>query len=294
MRCSKTLPSASPRTVYHVIAEILQAGKDSVFSQKTLKDKGVGSNRQGLTLMRWLNLLTPSGMLKEDVLDHRGESDLTQLLRERLKTALVEIGCEPDAIAGLGCGHIPDRRLDELLHSLPPVKAATQPTVASNMTSCLRAVHSVLEHACERAWLERELRALEARRGPSPCGKPLRSREDRPADGPSHDPRSQRSDSDTTDAEAGSRDCVSENQEPHATDFQSLINSVGIVAEPLVVGFKGNDPLYEYVYYPEHLNGDQLEKLARQLLNKARAKQGLNVPCSGPFRAASCDSAGKF
>jgi len=65
------------------------------------------------------------------------------------------------------------------------------------------------------------------------------------------------------------------------------VNFAGLVTESFVIGFDGNAPVYGEVTFPAELDGDQLERVAVQLLNLARAKQGRPIPSTHAFSPTS-------
>ena len=118
MRNSRKTPTAAPPTVCRVMWEILDAKRESVFTQKTLEQMGI--SRSALTLMRFLNLLTSSGGLQDDVFNHRGDTEgLAELLADRLKVAFEQVDCDAAMINELARPDLTPSQLDELLRSLP-------------------------------------------------------------------------------------------------------------------------------------------------------------------------------
>lgn len=276
MRRPSTLPTASPKTVLEVFRLLFTAAPDQVFTQKTLRQLGIRQNRPALTLLHFLSMSSPSGRLEEDVQECRGDPDrFTELARTRLKTACVEIGCDPETIGELGSQKLPDDRVKALIESLKPIKSQESKTVVCNMVSAIRTLHDLLARRCDRGWLEAELRALETRKARSGSeGRRRRS---------AHDSFSISDD----------RLLLSRNMGGHLAackgDVRELLQRIldlpestdgTLEAEWVPVGFDGEIAIKAYVVRPADMTPIEFRRLARHFLEKAEEREESGEPAA--------------
>jgi hypothetical protein len=139
------LPTASPRNVREVLRVIQRAADDDEFKQGYLQQRGVGQFKQGLQLVRFLDLLSSVRTLKADVLATRPSPPrLAQLLADRLRAACCQAGCSEHDVAFLAADELGPAELDRRLHNLPPIKREKSDVLRSNMVHCLQALHEFL------------------------------------------------------------------------------------------------------------------------------------------------------
>jgi hypothetical protein len=147
------LPTASPRNVREVLRVIQRAAGDDEFKQGYLQQRGVGQFKQGLQLVRFLDLLSSVRTLKADVLAVRANGPrLARLLADRLRAACCQAGCNEHDVAFLGTEDIGPAEVDRRLRNLPPIKREKSDVLRSNMVHCLQALDEFLRAlACEAA-----------------------------------------------------------------------------------------------------------------------------------------------
>jgi hypothetical protein len=265
MRQPRTLPSAPPRAILQIFADVLKAGDDTLFTANTLRQRGI-SSRQALTVLRYLDCLCQSGRLQNDVRELRADpSRLSELLKTRLESRLVEEGCDPATIQELGSSssRLSGSQLDDLLRSLPPIKVKTNPCVISNLVGSLKTLYYLFQNRLDRDWLERELRALEARHS--------QRKRSRSAHGNGH----------TVSAHDGmnpsqdrSRQEVSARMMLERLVDVSVCSECTLVSEAVTVDFDEEMPVVVQLTLPANLSSIQLKRLANHLMRKAEFLAG--------------------
>ena len=160
---SRSVPSCSRRSVFSLFLRLLEAAERQPFTQRTLQEMGVPQYRQGLTLLKGLELITPSGRLQDDVLASRHDPQrFKTLLHGRVRRAWMAAGCTDEELSFLG-QDLPGKQLAERLRTLAPINRLTSESARSAARSTLRALCDLLVHLPNREWFENELRALEAK-----------------------------------------------------------------------------------------------------------------------------------
>jgi hypothetical protein len=146
------LPTASPRNVREVLRVIQRAAGDDEFKQGYLQQRGVGQFKQGLQLIRFLDLLTSVRTLQPDVLAVRTNPPrLARLLADRLRTACCQAGCNEHDVGFLGVEDLGPAEVDRRLHNLPPIKREKSDVLRSNMVHCLQALDELLRALVQAA-----------------------------------------------------------------------------------------------------------------------------------------------
>jgi len=263
MRVIRTLPGASPKTVVQLVLELLDADKTTVYTQQSLATAGVSQNRQGLALLGFLNLLTPAGGLRDDVLCDRGNPEhLREVLRRRVIEGCVAAGCEATGLDGFGTNQLTENQVAEAVRALPAVQARGNKSVVSNIVSCLRALHTIVAQGCKREFLEAELARFGTRHpaAASPGNHPT-GQNGHKADAPLNADLCQQTGEQTRAASAN-------------LAHPRVASSTEIETRSYAIDFDGNQPVYAQVFYPGDLDDNKLERLALQLLNDVRSRQG--------------------
>ena len=166
MAMARRLPYASPKSVFRVVLEILEADSDTVFTQRSLQANGIQQYRQTLTLLRFLDLLSAAGRLKPDVLENAYDAGLLKkLLLGRLRSGCLDAGCESEQLSFLDGGKILGRNdLDKQLRGLPPIAKQKTAEMRSSMFSCLRTLYQILCQSHDEHWhnwLKKEWNAMQ-------------------------------------------------------------------------------------------------------------------------------------
>lgn len=271
MASAPKLPRASRKSVLRVFLEVLDADSSRAFTQKSLEDRGVPDHKNAKALLGFLDLLTESNHLKEDlfVANRNKPERLRKFLREQLVTAcsIVDADCDKEKLSDLGDKDLGKKELDDLLlDSLPTLDKEQNRQTRSNMKSCMRALHDAIRHCDNKKWLAIEAgEKNEAGKSDVPVKHKERELDD--------SPRSIRVDVPSRAESGGPQPSGASTTTRAANRLAELLSGEEAATHavgPFCVGDENGHLVTAHVYFDGSVNSDRLRNLAYQLLTKAQ------------------------
>jgi hypothetical protein len=127
---------------------VLSEGPQWQFTQKSLRGKGISQASQTLALLSFLGLIRTGGQLSDEVFrQRRSPRQFTRLIRQR-----VEKATGLHKVRRFWTREFDDAAVAKLL----PANTAGDNGVRQAL-GCLRALHELVSHECDRKWLDDEI-----------------------------------------------------------------------------------------------------------------------------------------
>ena len=271
---ARKLPTAPPATVLRAFLQVLLRPREGIeYSVDKLHELGISGPKRAHALLTFLGVLTDGDCLEDRILQAgRDSKQLRKILREQLLTACSGLSCTREQLSELGGKDLPPDELTSLLNALPPIRGERNDTTRSNMIRCTRTLHFAILHLEDRNRLEDELRGHDQKNRKRRASRSLPKQKQ---SSPSRSARTHVLAADGGSSSAQNRSAAIAGSGERAAgaglsyDIEQE-NTVHDAGRFPVAHTEDNRPIYAYVHADRPLTGNLLERLANQLLDRAK------------------------